>query len=330
MKSLMNFLMNFPTFILIFIQFFTDFKLKVINRLWFGKVDASSLIDDHYNPYPWLEGTRIYSKFGKVVVKCNTEDGVVARKVDHKGGNLKTEALMAKYAREVAGMKVPAFRGLKIHEGHQIITTDFDPGEPLAGVWNKLTYQNQASIKRELKQQIQLMRQCTTNHLCCANQHGELDAKIPIPDPYNRCQVGARLKPCADEATFDANKVEMVKRRGLKNYALRFQHVMQQLPKDYSGRFVLTHGDLTASNILVQDRHKNEGKNSRPYYVLSSLIDWQFSGFFPEYMEYAIAKTHPGRDVWPRDFICSLLEEMGLGCSKARIEVEKMVRGLLR
>jgi Phosphotransferase enzyme family len=312
--------------LLTYIQIFTDFKLKVMNRLWFGKPDPASDVDDHPDPYPWLEGTRIYRKFGKVVVKCNTKDGVVARKVGYNGGNLKTEAFMGNYAREVAGMKVPAFLGLKTHEEHTIMTTDFDPGEPLDGVWDKLTYKNQASIKQELKQQIQLMRQCRTNHLCCANQHRELDPKIPIPDPYNPCIVAARLKPCADEATFDANEVEMVKRRGPKNYALRLQLMMQELPKDYTGRFVLTHGDLSASNILVQDTNKNDPKNSRPHYVISSIIDWQYSGFFPEYMEYAMAKTRPGPDVWARNLICGLLEEMDLGCSKARIEVEKMVR----
>ncbi len=170
------------------------------------------------------------------------------------------------------------------------------------------------------------MRQCKTDHLCCANQHGEPDPKIPIPDPYNPCIVTGRLKACADESTFDANKVETVKRRGLTNRTLRLQHLMQELPKDYTGRFVLTHGDLSSANILVQNINKNDPKNSRPHYVISSIIDWQFSGFFPEYMEYAIEKTRTGVDVWWRSFICGLLEEMHLDCSKARIGVEKLVR----
>jgi hypothetical protein len=320
----MNFFNKFLNLVLTYLQIFKDFKLRVMNRLWFGEPDPASRVDDRPDPYPWLEGTRIYRKFGKVVVKCNTKDGVVARKVGFKRGNLKTEAFMGNYAREVAHMKVPAFRSLKTHEEHTVMTTDFDPGEPLDGVWNKLTSKNKTSIKEELKQQIQLMRQCKTNHLCCANRHGELDPKIPIPDPYNPCIVTARLKPCADEATFDANKVEMVMRNRPEYHALRLQRMMQQLPKDYTGRFVLTHGDLSACNILVQDTNKNDPKNSN--YVISSIIDWQFSGFFPEYMEYVIAKTHPGNDVWGRNFICGLLKDMDLGCSKARIEVEKMVR----
>lgn len=212
-----------------------DFTSKVMNNLGFGGPAPASEFDDYPDPYPWLEGTRIYHKFGKVVVKCNTTDGVVTRKVGHKRGSLRTEAFMGNYAREVAGMKVPAFRGLKTHEGHTIMTTDFDPGQPLDGVWNKLTYENQASIKQELKQQIQLMRQCKTNRLGCVNQHGELDPKIPVPDPYNRCIVTARLKPCADEATFDANKMKMVKDRGSKKIALglvnKLQPMMQELQK---------------------------------------------------------------------------------------------------
>ncbi|KAL4938146.1 hypothetical protein BDV06DRAFT_215313 [Aspergillus oleicola] len=43
-----------------------------------------------------------------------------------------------------------------------------------------------------------------------------------------------------------------------------------------SGRFVLVHGDFAARNIMV---HNGE----------LSAIDWEYSGFYPEYMEYALA-----------------------------------------
>lgn len=324
----MNLLMTFLNSILNYVQIFTQFRLKAMKRLIFRKPDTPPKPEDYPDPFPWLEGTRICRKFGKVVVKCHTKDGIVARKVGQKSGSMRTEAFMGKYAREVAGMSVPAFRGLQTREERVILTTDFDPGQPLDAVWSKMTHQNQASIKQELKQQIQLMRKCKTNFLCCTNQQGELDPKIPVPDPYHPGFSASRLKSNVDEATFDAEKVEMVKRRGPKNYALKLERMVQELPKDYTGRFVLTHGDLCASNILVQETNQNNSKDksNRPRYVISSIIDWQFSGFFPEYMEYAIMKTRPGLAGWERNLVCGVLEEMGHSCSKARLEVEKMVR----
>ena len=57
-----------------------------------------------------------------------------------------------------------------------------------------------------------------------------------------------------------------------------------------SPKFVLTHGDLSARNIMV-----HEGD-------ISGIVDGQCSGFFPEYMEYALATVVHGciEDWWVR------------------------------
>lgn len=288
--------------------------------------------DDKYDPYPWLNGERTYNDRGHMVVKFNSPDGVIAAKVGPEGGNLKTEAFLLKYAREVADMKVPRFRGLEYYEGHTIMKTDFDPGQPLDKVWNKLSNQNRASIKEELKKQIRLMRQCKSHHHGCVNQHGEHDSKIPIPDPYNPCRLFSRSRPCTDEATFDNNKIEMVKKRGPENVGLglakKLEPMLPELSKEYTDRFVLTHGDLAACNILVQDINKNGLKNSRPFYSISSIIDWQYSGFFPEYMEYALERKRVGGGQW-QSFMCGLLKEMGLDCSQNRMKFEQLVQDRL-
>jgi hypothetical protein len=41
--------------------------------------------------------------------------------------------------------------------------------------------------------------------------------------------------------------------------------------------FVLTHCDLSARNIMVEDDK------------ITGILDWEHSGFFPKYMEYATA-----------------------------------------
>lgn len=48
------------------------------------------------------------------------------------------------------------------------------------------------------------------------------------------------------------------------------------MPENQS-KFVLTHGDLAARNIMVHECK------------ITGIADWEYSGFFPEYMEYALA-----------------------------------------
>jgi aminoglycoside phosphotransferase len=46
--------------------------------------------------------------------------------------------------------------------------------------------------------------------------------------------------------------------------------------------FVLTHADLTWNSIMVA-KDDTSGK-----YVITGLIDWDCSGFLPDYVEYAV------------------------------------------
>ena len=300
------------------------------NVLGYGPLDSARQppVDDGPDPYPWLEGTRIYSSWAKVVVKCHTKDGMVAKKVASKDRTVRSEAYMGKYAREVAGMKVPAFRGLEDYGGHKVIVTDLVPGHPLDLVWNQMTSQNKASIKQALKEQISLMRRCTAKNICCVNRNGRPDLKMRIPDPYNPSRPTARLEPLADEAAFDAWKVGMAERRGPPPYADLVKQKIKKLPAKHTNRFVLTHGDLTPGNILVRLADQNAPAGPKNFYVISGIIDWQYSAFLPEYMEYTILKTNPAQEYWWRSFMCGLLEEMGLGCSNARLDFEKHATAL--
>lgn len=116
--------------------------LNYMSGLLFGNSNPPSMAQNHSDPYPWLEGTRIYISFGKMVVKCETDQGAVVRKISYKGSNLKSEACMGNYARTTARMMVPAFRNWKIENGHEILTTAYDPGQPVGKVWNKMTWKN--------------------------------------------------------------------------------------------------------------------------------------------------------------------------------------------
>lgn len=74
--------------------------------------------------------------------------------------------------------------------------------------------------------------------------------------------------------------------------------------------FVLTHGDLSPRNIMVQDG------------IVTGIIDWERSGFFPRYAEYAFAMRlcHTHEKWW-----IPVLKELLEPCSKDRLEFTRLV-----
>ncbi|KAF2704894.1 hypothetical protein K504DRAFT_537480 [Pleomassaria siparia CBS 279.74] len=67
-------------------------------------------------------------------------------------------------------------------------------------------------------------------------------------------------------------------------------------------RIVLTHGDLNQANIMVK-----HGK-------IVSLIDWEFSGWYPEYWEYVnfcmhIRPTHKGWMNYAKDIFSDTFDD---------------------
>ncbi|OJJ89571.1 uncharacterized protein ASPGLDRAFT_264381 [Aspergillus glaucus CBS 516.65] len=49
------------------------------------------------------------------------------------------------------------------------------------------------------------------------------------------------------------------------------------MPSQYKHRNIFTHGDLRLANIKVKDGH------------VTGILDWEFSGWYPEYCEFAKA-----------------------------------------
>ncbi|PWY84748.1 hypothetical protein BO70DRAFT_395428 [Aspergillus heteromorphus CBS 117.55] len=67
-----------------------------------------------------------------------------------------------------------------------------------------------------------------------------------------------------------------------------------------SPKFALTHGDLAARNILVHGA------------FVSGVVDWEYSGFYPEYMEYALATViHDNIEQWWLPVLKEILEPCG-------------------
>ncbi len=51
-------------------------------------------------------------------------------------------------------------------------------------------------------------------------------------------------------------------------------------------QIILTHCDLIRQNILVQEQTDNDGNGQRRF-QFTGIVDWELSGWFPKYWEYA-------------------------------------------
>jgi Phosphotransferase enzyme family len=276
------------------------------------------------DPYPWLEGERISSFLGRVVIKCPAEDGrgLVAKKVRHHSDQLESEAYMLKYATEVAGVKAPKLHRVYVERTATLMVTAYDEGVSLDTVWDTLNDANKTAIKGELQQELRLMRKCTGSIIGRVNSKGASDTTITFPDPCHP-SLKATCAAFANEGEFDAHKVEEVQKED-PGAAVELQQRIQQLSEGYTQNFVLTHGDLNARNIQVVMASKDD--TTEPFWQLSNILDWECSGFFPEYMEYAIARISLSHDPEWQQFLSELMVDMNIHCSEERVAVEYMAR----
>lgn len=83
--------------------------------------------------------------------------------------------------------------------------------------------------------------------------------------------------------------------------------------KGVPSKFVLTHGDLTPRNIMVEGNR------------ITGIIDWDTAGFFPEYAEYAFNMIlNQGMEDWWKP----VLEEMLTPYPKEICQLTKLAQSL--
>ncbi|GLA80397.1 hypothetical protein AtubIFM56815_001217 [Aspergillus tubingensis] len=105
------------------------------------------------------------------------------------------------------------------------------------------------------------------------------------------------MGPFASEEEFDEWCFARVKFPYQQAFWKRY---LPKMRKKSPSKFVLTHGDLSARNIMVQDGQ------------LTGIVDWGYSGFFPEYMEYALATViHESIEDWWLPVLKRVLEPSG-------------------
>ncbi|PPJ49693.1 hypothetical protein CBER1_02141 [Cercospora berteroae] len=262
-----------------------------------------------------VDANEIYEYLGKRVVEHTTQSGrALAIKLmlppdkDDYDEN-RSEAAMMHYA-ATHGVQAPKVQGV-----YEIVTTR--PNKPIAvamvserasgmrlsDVWQDLDRPTQDNIKDQLRQQLAHMRACTSEEI------GRLSG-TPTYNIYDRLAT-TLCGPFSDEEAFDDWCLARVP-EGL--WGLQRKRWARWLEKERSKsggktRFVLTHGDLTPRNIIVDN-----GK-------ITGIIDWERSGFFPEYAEYAFAVQF-GHNI--ERWWLPVLKEVLQPCCKKRLQFTKL------
>lgn len=243
-------------------------------------------------------GRDLYNYFGNRVVESRTSGGrLVAVKVKPKQAFKRSEADMMDYAsRQRCGILAPRVLGCyKVDPSIFATVSDLVPGVSLDTVWHEMDDLQQGSIKAQLKEQVRLFRTCTQPYIGRVNRQ-------PIRNFYEGIEF-ATMGPFDDEIAFDEWCLQRIKSRVSR---FKWKHHLSKMRGRDSKTLVLTHGDLAARNILVKD-----GK-------ITGIVDWEYSGFFPEYMEYARAFHMNG--VWEDDWWKPILLEILEPCEPQRLK----------
>jgi aminoglycoside phosphotransferase len=265
-----------------------------------------------YKKMPYTDaviGHELHNFFGGKVIEHVTAAGeVLALKVKTRSGLHRSEADLMHYAAS-HGVLAPKVRGVydvQTKPTARVMVSERVPGVPLVQIWQTASKSERASYKEQLRLQLKRMRECTQPFIGRVNKSGERQPTYNIYDRLLTTYCGPFETQnefeewCLDRAL---PKAGLLSRYKWKRFIEREQH-------DASGRFVLTHGDLTPRNIMA-----HEGK-------ITGIVDWERGGFFPEYAEYAFAMAlgHSIEDWW-----IPVLKDILQPCSGERVKFTKLV-----
>jgi aminoglycoside phosphotransferase len=249
-------------------------------------------------------GKEIHNYWGnRVLEHTNSHGEVLALKVSNPDGIDRAQADMMHYA-ATHGVLAPKVRGV-----YDIITrrpiarvmiSERVPGEPLVDVWQNMSEAEQTSVKEQLRAQMRQMRTLTQPYI------GRID-KQPTRNIYNTTFV-RHCGPFEDEESFDEWCLARLSGGSFQRW--KWKRVLEKQRRKSTGRFVLTHGDLSPRNIMVDGS------------TITGIIDWELSGFYPEYVEYAVAiGLGPGIEEWWVPVLKEVLEP----CSADLIKFTELI-----
>lgn len=175
------------------------------------------------------------------------------------------------------------------------------PGIALDRFWPSLTDGEKNSIVVQLQHIFACLRQ-----VACPKPHwfGGLDGG-PIRHYLFYSQRGeeGHLGPYCSGPAFVKGLTDNLRalREANDHPVLNAQFYEENLPQALAGICpILTHGDVQRKNIMVHEKGRDATKADRQFDI--TLIDWEMSGWLPEFWEYFSASTSFQYASWDDDW----------------------------
>ncbi|EGX94033.1 Protein kinase-like domain [Cordyceps militaris CM01] len=183
------------------------------------------------------------------------------------------EAATMKFVLENTSIPVPAVHNAYIDEttGHVVIIMDFIEGENLDKAWVNYTEPERQSVIVQLQDYMSQLRSFKGSFIGCIDG-------TPCQDQYFFSEK-EDYGPYQTEHEFNQGIVNLMRKQGPHAFIAWRCDVWKDVMKDHN--IVLTHNDFDPRNILVQGAK------------VVAILDWEFSGFYPEYWEYCKAVSCP-------------------------------------
>ena len=167
---------------------------------------------------------------------------------------------------------LPAFPAPKLHGViriglYGVLFTTFIPGLDLEKAWPRLDDAEKRSISSQLDtllSELRLLPFPTDTPLGGVEKQG--------------CKDGRRGIRTNSEPILSTNEFEDFIFAGSKSASAMYTQFLRDLMPASPAKIVFTHGDIRPANIMVD-------KDEKGCWTVVAIIDWESSGFYPEYWE---------------------------------------------
>lgn len=218
-------------------------------------------------PYP--EGQILYNchsryvvRHGDLVTKYTTSShGLGANEIPNK-------ALALQFIKDHMTIPVPAVISSRWYR----IPMEYVVGQTLKQAWPVLTLAERLNIVAELTGYIVQLRALPGIYIGRLNGEGAI-----VPSVMTRS--GGPFHTIAQFQDFFVHPP-----RRLAAQSMYWHQITTQLGSDYP--IVFTNGDIAARNVMVRDGH------------IVAILDWEMSGWYPDYWEYVFAIRGMDRVDW--------------------------------
>lgn len=218
-----------------------------------------------------------------VVVKCN--ENIVAKVLT--GNEDYTEYTSMQYLmRQAPDIPAPRPHGLIAFEPFRVLFMSYIPGTTLTHAWPGLSHEDKLSIQRQLDgifRRLRILRpeQDDNGSTMLGGVCGEGAKELRVDE----C---ALFKDITTTKQFDDLQFS-ARHHGSTTYVQLLRSLLAYDTSTLMDGPVFTHGDIRTDNIMVQQqRQQDQDPDSSGDYVVTGVIDWEDSGFYPPYYECTV------------------------------------------